>query len=137
MIIVLIILTLLVIFFSGISTIPFAVGLLVICAVLFKKPWVFFLAFGLGLYLDLITVNVLGTMGLVLTVIVFLVRLYERKFEIKTATFVFIATFLGSVFYLWIFDYPMVFLQALVGTLLTVLVFKLLWLKLGRPLETL
>jgi hypothetical protein len=118
--------TLLTVFLSGITTIPFAVGLLVASVVLFQKSWVFFLAFGLGLFLDLIAMRSLGYTSLMLTVFVLLVWLYERKFETQTTTFVFISTFLGSLFYLWLFGYQMVFLQALVSTIIGVLIFRLI-----------
>jgi len=137
MIFILLLLTLLVIFAGAVSTIPFSIGLLAITTVLFKKSWVFFLGLGLGLFLDLIMVRVLGYTSLVFTVFVFILFLYERKFETRTAAFVFISSFLGSLIYLRIFDYQQIFLQALINSLLTVLFFKLLWLKLGPRSEIL
>ena len=76
-----ILLTLITLIISGITTIPFVIGLLTIQTVLFKKSWVFFLALGLGLFLDLIMIRPLGYTSLVLAIFVFLIRLYERKFE--------------------------------------------------------
>lgn len=113
------------IFISGITTIPFSVGLLAVSTVLFKKSWVFFLAFGLGLFLDLILIRHLGYTGLVLTIFVFLIRLYERKFETQTVAFVFFSTFLGSLAYLRIFDYQQILLQSLANSLFAVLLFKI------------
>lgn len=110
---------------SGITTIPFFLGLLVVCTVVFKKSWVFFLALGLGLFLDLITIRALGYTALVLVIFVFLIRLYERKFETRTAAFVFISTFLGSLAYLRIFDYQQILLQSLLSSLFAVLLFKI------------
>jgi hypothetical protein len=129
-------LTLITLIFSGTTTIPFSIGLLAISAVLFQKSWVFFLALGLGLCLDLITLRTLGSSSLALTIFVFIVFLYKRKFETQTATFVFIATFFGSIIFLKIFDYQQLFLQSLINSLLTVIVFKLLWLRSGPPSET-
>lgn len=114
------------IFISGITTIPFSVGLLAVSTVLFKKSWVFFLAFGLGLFLDLILIRHLGYTGLVLTIFVFLIRLYERKFETQTFPFVFISTFLGSMIYLVIFRYSNVLIQSFVNALIATLLFKIL-----------
>lgn len=118
-------LTLFVIIASGITTIPFLIGLLAIVTVLFKKSRVFFLALGLGLFLDLISIRPLGQTSLMLAIFVFLIRLYERKFETKTITFVFISTFLGSLAYLMIFGYQQIFLQSLVNSLFAVLLFKI------------
>lgn len=127
---------LLTIILSGISTISFSVGLLVVTTVIFKKSWVFFAAFLLGLFLDLALIRPLGYTSLIFTILVFLIRLYERKFEIETITFVFFAAFLGSLIYLMIFDYSNVFLQSLISALIGVLLFKFLWLKLGPRSET-
>jgi hypothetical protein len=122
---------------SGITTVPFSIGLLAIFTVLFRKSWVFFLAPAIGLFLDLALMRPLGYSGLVLTVFVFLLFLYERKFETRTSVFIFFSTFLGGLIYLIIFDYQQIFLQALINSLVTVIFFKLLWLKLGPPSETL
>lgn len=116
--------TLFVIIISGITTIPLLVGLTAASAVIFKKSRVFLLALGLGLFADLISVRVLGYSSLMLTIFVFLIRLYERKFETQTIPFVFIATFLGSLIYLRIFDYQNIFLQSLVNSFFAVLFFK-------------
>ena len=76
-----VLLTLFVIIISGITTIPFPIGLLAIVTILSKKPWVFFLALGLGLFLDLISIRALGYTSLALTIFVFILFLYEKKFE--------------------------------------------------------
>lgn len=119
-----ILLTLFSIIVSAISTIPFSIGLLAVATVLFKKSRVFFLALGLGLFLDLISIRPLGYTGLVLIIFVFLIRLYERKFETQTVAFVFISSFLGSLVYLMIFGYNNVLIQSLVNALATILLFR-------------
>lgn len=119
-------LVLLVIVLSGITTIPFSIALLAVLTVLLKKNWIFFIAFGLGLYLDLISINHLGYTGLMFAIFVFLIRLYERKFETQTIAFVLISTFLGSIFYLWLFGYQMVFLQAIINALVAVVFFRVI-----------
>lgn len=136
MLIIFILLTLAAVVFSGITTIPFSIGLLTVAAVLSKKSWVFFLALGLGLFLDLISIRPLGYTGLVLMIFVFIVFLYERKFETQTITFIFSAVFIGSLIYLKIFDYQQIFLQSAINSLLAILFFKFLWLKLGLRSET-
>ena len=123
---ILIILTLLVIITSAVTTIPFFVGLLAVSTVLSKKSWVFFLALGLGLFLDLTTIRPLGYSSLILTIFVFLIWLYERKFETQTTTFVFISSFLGSLVYLKIFGFQQIFLQSLVSAVVGVFLFKFL-----------
>lgn len=123
---VVILLTIIIVAISGITTIPFSIGLLAVSTVLFKKSWVFFLALGLGLFLDVISVRPLGYASLVLVAFVFLIRLYERKFEIQTTTFIFISSFLGSLFYLWLFGYQTVLLQAFITALISAIFFRVI-----------
>lgn len=127
---------LLIVIFSGITTIPLAIALLVVATIVFKKSWVFFMAFGLGLFLDLILIRPLGYTSLILSTSVFLVWLYERKFETQTLTFVFISTFLGSLVYLNIFHYNNILSQSFINAFISILLFKFLWLKLARRSET-
>ena len=117
---------LLIIAFGAITTIPFSVSLLVVSAVIFKKSWVFFAALAIGLLLDLVNLRPLGYTSLVFVIFVFLVRLYERKFETQTFAFIFIATFLGSLVYLKIFEYNQILLQSLVSSFLGILLFKII-----------
>ena len=109
---------------SSLTTIPLSIAILVVCAVIFRESWVFFTAFLLGLFLDLSLTRPLGQTGLVFVLIMFVISLYERKFEAKTGTFVFISTFLGSLVYLMVFKYDNVLIQSLFGALLGILFFK-------------
>jgi cell shape-determining protein MreD len=88
------------------------------------------------LFLDLIAIRPLGYTSLILTAFVFLIRLYERKFETKTTFFVLICSFLGSLIYLSVFDYRHALLQSLVNSLFAIIFFKLLWLKSDPHSET-
>lgn len=121
---------------GGITTIPLPIPLIIVCAVLFRKPWVFFAAFVLGLFLDLFLLRPLGQTGLFFVLTIFTVFVYERKFETQTTTFVFLSTFLGSFVYLNIFHYDNILLQSLISALSSVLLFKFLWLKLDPRSET-
>ena len=111
---------------SGITTIPLAVSLLVVGSVFFRKSWVFFAAFGIGLLLDLFFLRDLGSTALMLIFFVLLIHLYERKFETRTIVFVFVSSFLGSFFYLQVFGYQQILMQSFADSLLAVLLFKIL-----------
>ena len=110
---------------SALTTIPFFVAIIVVFTVIFKKPWIFFIAFLLGLFLDLFLLRPLGQTSLVFSIFILIITLYERKFEAQTLTFVFISSFLGSLIYLMIFDYQSIFFQSFINSLLAVLVFRL------------
>lgn len=121
---------------SSFATIPFSLAVLVVSAVIFRKSWVFFAAFLLGLIIDLFQLRFLGQTALFFVIFVFLVFLYERKFETQTLAFVFFATFSGSLIYLLIFGYNNVLIQSIINAIIGVLFFKLLWLKSDRHSET-
>jgi len=118
------ILVLIVIIAGGITTLPLSIGLLTVDAVVFRKPWVFSLALGLGLFSDLTTMGILGYSSLLFTLYVFLVFLYERKFETRTVVFVFISTFVGSAIYLTLFAYRIIWSQALINAIIWAFLFK-------------
>lgn len=88
-----------------------------------SKTWIFFLAFFMGIILDLMLFRFLGATSLFLTTFLFLIFLYEKKFEIYTLPFVLIVSFVGSALYLMIFGYNYVLQQAIVSSLTAVLLF--------------
>ncbi len=90
-----------------------------------RKTWIFLLAFFGGMILDLMFFRILGATSLFLSISIFLIFLYEKKFEIYTLPFVFTSSFLGSALYLIIFGYNYVLQQAVVSSLITVLLFSL------------
>jgi hypothetical protein len=136
MLLIIVLLTLFTVIVSGITTIPFSIGLLTVTAAIFRKSWIFFLALGLGLFLDLALIRTFGLTSLIFIFFVLLIRLYEGKFETQTGIFVFIFSFLGSLIYLMIFDYNNVLIQSLVNALISILFFKLLWSRLAPRSET-
>jgi len=126
MLLIFILFFLLAVAFSAVTTIPFSVSLLVVSTVIFKKSWVFFAGLAIGLLLDLANIRPLGYTSLAFTIFVLLIRLYERKFETQTGTFVFIATFLGSLFYLLLFSYSKAFMQSFANAVIGVLLFRVM-----------
>ena len=120
---------------NSFTTIPFPLAILGVSAVIFRKSWVFFTAFFLGLIIDLFQLRFPGQTALFFVIFVFFLFLYKRKFETRTLTFVFFATFLGGLIYLLIFGYNNVLVQSLINAVAGVLLFKFLWLRLGRHSE--
>jgi len=111
-------------FLEAITTIPLVLIVLLCLAVVFEGPWIFALAFFMGLFLDVFQLRNLGQTSLFFIVFLIIVLLYERKFEIKTKPFVFLSTFVGTLFYLLLFNYEYVFGQALVSSIIAVLLFN-------------
>jgi len=112
---------------SSVTTLPLVFLTLLCLAVLIRKEWIFVLAFVAGVFLDALSFRALGQSSLYLIVYIFLVFLYERKFEISTKHFIFIASFLGSLGFLIVFSYGnMIVLQSLISSIIGVLIFSIL-----------
>lgn len=111
---------------SSVTTLPLVFLTLFCLAVLTRKEWIFVIAFIAGVLLDALSFRVLGQSSLYFILYIFLVFLYERKFEISTKYFVFIASFLGSFGFLIIFSYNNVVLQSLLSSIIGILIFSIL-----------
>ncbi len=111
---------------SSVTTLPLVFLTLLCLAVLTRKEWIFVIAFIAGVFLDAFSFRALGQSSLYFIVYIFLVFLYESKFEISTKYFVLIASFLGSFGFLIIFSYNNLVLQSLVSSIVGVLIFSIL-----------
>lgn len=104
---------------SSISA-PLVLGILLMLFIYEPRLWVFMLAFVSGIVLDILLVYPVGWTSIFLLSFLFLVSLYERKFEIRSYHFVFLSLFLGCFFYyiFWGIDGGMLrsFLLALTAT---------------------
>jgi len=109
------------------TTIPFVFLILLCLLVLLKENWLFILAFVFGLLLDLLSFKTLGSSSIFLTVILFLVLLYQSKFEIATNAFVFFASLFGSFIYLLFLGYhDNLIIQAILSSIIGLILFKLM-----------
>ncbi len=96
--------------------------LLILCSTKHNN-WVFILAFLGGLVLDVSAVRSPGGTSLFLTCWLFLILLYERKYEIDAILFVIVSSFFGTFLYLWFFGYGDIFIQSIVGSFLSLVLF--------------
>ncbi|MBI2031981.1 MAG: hypothetical protein HYT08_05200 [Candidatus Levybacteria bacterium] len=108
---------------ASITTIPLVLLAILLISVISKKSWIFLLAFSAGLMIDLIKLNPIGKTSLFLTIFLFIVLLYDKKFEIRTVPFVFMASFLGSIAYLIFFGYRDILFQAITSSIIGILSF--------------
>jgi rod shape-determining protein MreD len=119
----------------SITTIPFVFLVLLCLTVVSRENWLFLLAFIFGLLFDLLSFKTLGVSGAFLTACMFLVLLYQSKFEITTGYFVLIASFIGSLLFLLLQGYTQfILVQALVSSIIALLLFKSIQ-KFNKPLE--
>jgi len=109
-----------------ITSIPLVVLALLVFYILKRQSSIFTIAFVSGIILDILSVRTLGSSSAFFIAFIFIVLLYERKFEIATYPFVLFASFLGGTSYLLIFGYDHVLEQALANSLIAALLFRLL-----------
>lgn len=107
------------------TTIPLSLLLLINFLVLEKKSWVFIAAFLTGLMLDILTLRFLASTGLFFIIFLYVINLYEKKFETANIYFVLFSSFLGAFLYLNIFKISIVLPQALISAILGVVIFYL------------
>jgi hypothetical protein len=112
---------------ASLTTIPFVFLVLLCLLVLFKENWLFAFAFGFGLVLDLVSFKTPGLSSAFLVTFLFLVLLYQSKFEIATNAFIFFASLLGSFGYLVFLGYNnSLILQTILSSVIGLVLFKLI-----------
>jgi|SRR3989344_1856338 len=111
---------------SSLTTIPLVLILLLNFTVASRKTSVFAIAFVCGILIDIMLGNTIGKTSIFYMITLLIVFLYERKFDTQTFTFVFIASFLSSLFYLVIFEARFVLLTALISAVLGITFFWLM-----------
>lgn len=111
-------------FLEGVLTsIPILLCLLTVISIHEKSNKIFVLAFVSGVLLDVLRVDPVGLRSIFYTIFLFLIFLYERKFEIDSLPFVFFSSVIGSAAYLFIFHHNMVFLSLLFSGGFSVILF--------------
>jgi cell shape-determining protein MreD len=120
-------LTIAIIVESALTTLPLVLLVLLAIMSLFKNNFVFTLAFIFGILLDLLTLKTVGATSMFFVCFMFLILLYQSKFEIATNTFIIVASFLGSFCFLVInANSSDLILESIVSTLLGLLIFMLI-----------
>ena len=104
-------------------TLPLPLLLLLTAAVVVKKTWIFPIALLTGLLLDIFLLNPLGKTSLFFVIFIFIILLYDKKFDIQTFHFVFLASFIGSLTYFIAFQVSNILTQALISAIITTLLF--------------
>jgi cell shape-determining protein MreD len=111
---------------ASLTTIPFVFLVLLCLLVLLRENWLFVFAFAFGLVLDLVSFKTPGISSAFFVIFLFLVLLYQSKFEIATNAFIFFSSLLGSFAYLMILGYNnSLILQTILSSIIGLLLFKL------------
>lgn len=111
---------------ASITTLPLILLVLICITVIYKDYSVFFLALVFGIFLDIFTFKPIGLSSTFFISIIFLILIYQRKFEITTNYFVFFASFLTSLSFLFLSGNMNIVVQSVISSLIGLLIFNLL-----------
>lgn len=112
---------------SSLTTIPLVFVVLLCLTVVYKENFLFILAFIFGVLLDILSFNTIGVSSTFFVASIFLVLIYQKKFEITTYPFVLIASFLGSFSFLFLLGFSdLRIFQSLISSFLGVSLFHFL-----------
>ncbi len=115
---------------STVTDLPLVLACLLILTIIRRDISVFIAAFFAGIFWDTLTLHRIGGASIFFLVFVFLIFLYQKKYEINSFPFVFAASFFGGWIFLAIFGYHGASTQSLTGSVFAVIVFGLTRLKL-------
>ncbi|MGA2911580.1 MAG: rod shape-determining protein MreD [Candidatus Levyibacteriota bacterium] len=112
---------------ASLTTLPLIFLVLLCLMVILRENWLFVLAFIFGLLFDLLSFKTLGVTSAFLVLFLFLVLLYQSKFEITTGYFMLIASFLGSLLFLFLQGYTRsIILESILSVIIGLLLFKIM-----------
>ena len=110
-----------------VTTLPLVILFFLNAAVVTKETWIFPASFFAGLVLDALLLNPMGTTSLFLAIFLFIVLLYDKKYDIQTFPFVFLASFTGSlIYFVAVSHVPNIFTQAIISAIISTLSFWIL-----------
>lgn len=109
------------------TIIPLFLSVLLVAYIIKDKNWIFPVAFFCGIFLDILSLRTIGESSTFFVIFIFTVALYEHKFEVQSIPFVFFASFLGSLFYSFLFVKSGIFWESLASALISVIIFLLLY----------
>lgn len=117
-----IIVLLLLLFFSilfeaTVTTLPLVLVILLCIAIFYQKMWVFPLGLLSGLLLDSLSFRIPGETSLFFLVFLYIIFLYEKKFEIQSLPFVIFTSGIGALGFLIIFHFSFIIQQTIIITL--------------------
>lgn len=111
---------------SSFTTLPFVVATFVLLATFYRKDWVVFVAFLCGILFDIMSFKTIGATSIFLVAMIFLIYVYQNKFEIGNYRFVFISVFVSSFFFLFFMNFNNIFSPSLFMGLVSSVVFYFL-----------
>ena len=109
---------------GSLTFLPLVFLVLLVLTVKKRESWIFSAAFFAGIILDVFYLKTVGTTSIFFLSFLFLLLLYQRKFEIATYPFLAVSSFLGSFIFMIILGINAPFMEALVSSFIGLLMFK-------------
>lgn len=98
-------------------SLPCVLLILILLTILIKELWLFPVAFGMGLLLDIMLFHTVGISSIFFVIILGIIFLYDRKFEVQSIPFVIVFSFVAALCFGFIFQTGNGFLSALISSL--------------------
>jgi cell shape-determining protein MreD len=110
---------------STLTTIPLLLLMILVLTAVYKSNYIFILGLVFGLLIDLMTLRMIGVSSIFFSIMIFLVLLYQSKFEIATNTFIIFASILASFGYLLLMGYTHnIIFELLISVILALIMFR-------------
>ena len=98
-----------------------------LCLTIWKREgFIFPIAFVAGFFLDILRLQTPGLSSLFFVTFVFLIFLYQRKYEINSYPFVIFGAFFGALGFALVFGKENIFGQALISSVVASILFMIL-----------
>lgn len=104
---------------SGITTLPLSLLILIFAGIVTRNNNIFLIAFFTGLVLDFFSARTIGLTSAYFISFIFLIFLYQKKFEIQTLHFIIISSFFGAIGYLILTGVNSFIIQSVFATILS------------------
>jgi cell shape-determining protein MreD len=114
---------------STITTLPLVLICLLCMGIIKRAAVVLPIAFAAGLLLDSLTLHPPGSSSIFFLVLILLISLYQRKYEINSYPFVIVSSCAGSFLYLFFFGYNEIFVQGILSSFFCVVLFSIVRLQ--------
>lgn len=108
-------------------SVPLVLLSVILLGVLFKEGWIFPAAFVMGILLDMLSFHTIGMSSIFFVVVLGIMFLYQRKFEIQSLQFVTIFPFLASLLFGIVFGQDFVLLSAVSMAIISGGIFYIIW----------
>lgn len=113
------------IFFEAtITTLPFTLMVLFFVSVTTRRSEVFLLSLVSGVILDMLAFRMIGISAIYFVSFIFLVILYQKKFELESLPFVGVFSLIGSLGYLFLIGAKGMILQSVLISFIVVISFS-------------